>query len=401
MEGWKRLALFLGITSGIVLAMWVSFRPLVVVFEVRPAEEQDRLIHGGYFPTREDRRLAELSPEAYVRQITGGNILDASDQRWHAVLAALRQKRGPEGWRRVEWRRNHAELFFHEHEEPVREVPLVAHGASSREGYVRISDVAPPVLLRLVRQPVSLDDFHLGSGWANLVKPPSRLLYPARRLAPWVILIGLGLYLFLPGVRGGPRTVRYSRRRLVVSDLVAVTMMGFFFALPLLIPGGFQPALRYWPITAVFWVMAAFFALVLPWTARYAGWAVDVGEDVLTIMTSQARETIPMSSIVGRRPAELRSPAWLRRLLWVGALLNPGPGTVGRAAVLGRILATGDELELDDGSVRYLWAGDAMGTSSLENGDLLVNILQKAPPGRTGTAVLQTFGMPLTGPGPV
>ena len=72
MESWKRVALFFGITGGIVLAMWVSFTPLVVVSEVHPAEEQDRLIHGGYFPSDEDRRLAALSPEAYVEVITGG-----------------------------------------------------------------------------------------------------------------------------------------------------------------------------------------------------------------------------------------------------------------------------------------------------------------------------------------
>ncbi len=396
MEGWKRLALFLGVTGGIVLTLWVSFTPLVVVSEVRPSQEQDRLIHGGYFPSEEDRRLAALSPEEYVREITNGKVREAPGERWHAVLVALRDGRGVDAWRRKELIRGRPELFFHVTEEPVREIPTLATGYRFTKAFVRVPATPAPVLLRLYLQVVSLDDFQLGSGWVSVVEPPSRLLYPARRLAPWVMVIGIALYLLLPGIRRGPRTTRHSRKQLVLSDLVAVTMMGFFFALPLLIPGGFQPALRYWPITAVFWVMAALFALVLPWTARHAGWAVDVGEDTLTITTSGGQESIPLSRIVGRRPAQLRSPRWLRRLLWVGALLNPGPGTVGRAAVLGGILATGDELELDDGSVRYIWAGNAMGGSSLENGDLLAKTLETLPAGKTGTAVIQTFGMPLS-----
>ena len=247
---------------------------------------------------------------------------------------------------------------------------------------------------------VTLDDFHLGTGWANAVDPPSRLLYPARRFAPWLMVAGIVLYFLLPGIRRGAETVRYSRRRLVLSDLVAMAMLGFFFALPMLIPAGFQPALRYWPITAAFWLLAALFAFVLPFTAKYAGWAVDVGDQELTLTTPQGRETIPQSRFVGRRPAVLKSPAWLRRLLWVGAVLNPGPATAGQALVLGGALASGFELELDDGSVRYIWAGDALGGSTLENGDLLATALERIPENEEDIAILQTFGMPLRGPHP-
>jgi len=400
MESWKRVALFSGIIGGIVLAMWVSFTPLVVVSEVQPAQEQDRLIHGGYFPSDEDRRLAALSPEEYVEEITGGQIQEVTSDAWKVVLQGLREGRGPEAWRRVAFIATRPELFFHVNEEPVRDIGAVVEGDGPREAYLRVSAETAPVLLRLVRRFVSLEDFDLGTGWADAVAPPSRLLFPGRRFAPWVMVAGVALYLLLPGIRRGPRTVRYSRRRLVFSDLVAMTAMGFFLAMPPLIAGGLQPALPYWPLTGVFWVMAALFAVVLPSTARYARWAVDVGEDAMTLTTPRGQEAVPFSRISGRRPAELRSPGWLRRLLWASALFSPGPGGVGRAMILGGVLATGVELELDDGSVRYIWAGDAMGTSSLENGDLLEKALEAVPPGRAGTAVLQTFGMPFTGPRP-
>jgi hypothetical protein len=214
------------------------------------------------------------------------------------------------------------------------------------------------------------------------------------------MLAGIVLYFLLPGIRRDADTVRYSRRRLALSDLLGVAMLGFFFALPMLIPGGLQPALYYWPITVVFWLLAALFALVLPFTARYAGWAVNVDDEGLMLTTPQGQETIPYSKIVGQRPAALRSPRWLRYLLWIGALIKPGPGTAGRALLLGGVLANGVELELDDGSVRYIWAGDAMGTSTLEHGDLLEAGLERIPHSGKDGAMLETFGMPLRGPRP-
>ena len=68
--------------------------------------------------------------------------------------------------------------------------------------------------------------------------------------------------------------------------------------------------------------------------------------------------------------------------------------------MLGGVLANGVELELDDGTVRYIWAGDAMGSSTLEHGDLLEAALNQIPRSDKDSAVLQTFGMPLRGPGP-
>lgn len=398
MESWKRFALFVGIIGGIVLAMWVSFTPLVVVSEVHPAEEQGWLIHGGYFPSDEDRRLAALPPDAYVATITGGELQEVFGVQWQAVVDALRGGQSSAAWRSSGLSLLRPSVFFHVTEAPVRSVTAVVEGNGPREAYLRVVGEGTPALLRLRRQFVSLDDFHLGTGWANAVHPPSRLLFPGRRFAPWIMVAGVVLYFLLPGVRRDADTVCYSRRRLVLSDLLAVAMLGFFFALPMLIPGALQPALHYWPITVVFWLMAAPFAFVLPFTAQYAGWAVNVGDEALMLTTPQGRETIPYSKIVGQRPAALRSPRWLRHLLWVGALINPGPGTAGRAVLLGGVLANGVELELDDGSVRYIWAGDAMGTSTLEHGDLLEAGLDRIPHSGKDSAILQTFGMPLRGP---
>ena len=400
MESWKRVALFSGVTGSVILAMWVSFTPLVVVSEVHPTEEQDRLIHGGYFPSNEDRQLAALSPNAYVDAITGGEVAEVSGLQWQAVVDALRDGQGPAAWRGARLGSLRPSVFFHTTEDPVRAVSAVIEGDGPLEAYLRVVGEGTPALLRLRRQFVSLDDFHLGTGWANAVEPPSRLLYPGRRFAPWLAAAGLFLYLLLPGIGREPNTVRYSRRRLVLSDLTAMAMLAFFFGLPMLIPGGLQPAIHYWPIAAVFWLMAAPFVFVLPSTTRHAEWAVNVGDEALVLTTPEGRESIPFSGIVGRRSAELCSPSWLRHLLWVSALLSPGPGPAGRAVLLGGVLANGVELELDDGSVRYIWAGDAMGTSTLENGELLATAWDRIPDSGKDSAVLTTFGMPLRGERP-
>lgn len=400
MESWKRVALFTGVVGGIVVAMWVSFTPLIVVSEVHSVEEQDRLIHGGYFPSDEDRRLAALSPEEYLETITGGVVPEVSGTQWQATVDALRDGQGSAAWRNSRIGSSRPSVYFHSTEDPVSSITDVVDGDGPREAYLRVIGGEEPVLLRLRRQFVTLDDFHLGTGWANAVHPPSRLLFPGRRFAPWFGLAGVVLYFLLPGIRRSANTVRYSRRRLVLSDFVAAVFLGFFFALPMLIPEGLQPALRYWPITMVFWLMAAPFAVVFVFSARYAAWAVDVGDQVLTLTTSQGKETVSNDSIVGRRPAELSSPGWIQYLLWAGAVFNPGPGAAGRAILLGGALAYGVELELDDGSVRYIWVGDAMGSSTLENGDLLATALQGIPESGEDSAILQTFGMPLRGSKP-
>lgn len=400
MEKSKRAALFLGVIGGIILAMWVSMTPLVVISEVHPAEEQDWLIHGGFFPSDEDRRLAALSPQAYVEEITGGAVAEVSDASWQDIVNALRDHHGPAAWRIRSLGSLRPSMYFHSTEEPVRRISAVVDGNGPLKTYLRVLGDGKPALLRLRRHLVTLDDFHLGTGWADAVQPPSRLLFPARRFAPWLMLFGLALYFLIPGIRRGPETVRYSRRRLVLSDFVSVAMFGFFFGLPMLIPEGLQPALRYWPITLACWIMALPFYFILPMSARHAGWAVDVGDQELVLTSFSGREAIPFAGFVGQKPAVLQSPRWLRHLLWVGALLRPSPQTVGQALVLGGVLATGVELQLQDGTVRYIWASDALGNPALENGDILAAALERIPENEGDIAILQTFGMPLRGPHP-
>jgi hypothetical protein len=144
MESWKRVALFVGTIGGIVLAMWVSFTPLVVVSEVHPAEEQDRLIHGGYFPSEEDRRLAALTPDAYVATITGGEIREASGAQWQAVVDALRGGKSSAAWRSRGLGSLRPSVFFHATEEPVRGVAAVVEGNGPREAYLSVVGEGAP-----------------------------------------------------------------------------------------------------------------------------------------------------------------------------------------------------------------------------------------------------------------
>ncbi len=405
-ERWRRLALICGIAGCLLLATWASFSPLVTVETVNPAAEQDRRVHGGYFPSEEDRALAALSPEEYLATITAGAVYHSEGTLWgkmfEALAAPAKADRTLRWWMKPDRSggRSRARLFFHEDEEPVHEMVRWMDEEGLKTAYVATSSAPNRDLLRVSLESVGLDDFSLGSGWRGIVEPPSRLLFPGRRFALPFLLLCSAVYAVLPWPRRGATTVTYDRRRVIVADVVGTLLFGLFFTMPSWITGTAQGLVAYWPLTAGFWLMASFGAVILIRSTWYARWRVVVREDGLDIMTPGGVRSLPYSRLRSRRPVVLRSPRWLRSLMWLALFVRPEPALAGNAALMSGILASGDELELDDGSVVYLWHQGRWGDSTLTHGDVLDRALHRIPSSTAEVTEMVGFGAPASSAAP-
>ncbi len=404
-ERWRRLAVVCGIAGCLLLTIWADFSPLVTVEVVNPAAEQDRLIHGGYFPSKKDKALAALSPEEYVATITAGAVYPGGGAPWREMSEALTSPtKADHTWR---WRmkpdrlgrHSRPHLYFHENEEPVRDVAGWMDDKGLRTAYVEVSSSQDSHLLRVSIQPVGLGDFSLGQGWRG-AEPPTRLLFPGRRFAVPFLLVCLAAYVLLPWPKRGPTTVAYRRPRVITGDVVGIFLFGMFFTMPGWITGTAQGLVAYWPLTAAFWLMASFGLIILIRSAWYAGWCVVVHEDGLDIVTPGRLLSLPYSRMHNRRSVVLRSPRWLRSMMWLAVLVRPEPALAGNAALMSGVLAVGDEIELDDGSVVYLWYGGRMGGSMLTHEDVLEKALQHIPGSSGEAAEVTGFGAPFTAAAP-
>lgn len=239
-----------------------------------------------------------------------------------------------------------------------------------------------------------MGDFSLGQGYMGSPRTPSRLLFPGRRFALPFLLVCLAVYVFLPWPKRGPTTVAYRRQRLITGDVVGAFLFALFFAMPGWITGTAQGLVAYWPLTAMFWLMASFGLIILIRSAWYAKWCVSVHEDGLEIATPDGFLRLPYSRMKSRRPVVLRSPRWLRGMMWLAVMVRPEPALAGNAALMSGVLAGGDEIELDDGSVVYLWHDGRLGGSMLTHAEVLAKALEKIPSSTEEAAEVVGIGAP-------
>ena len=63
------------------------------------------------------------------------------------------------------------------------------------------------------------------------------MFYPLRKFSPWLALIGLAAYIFLPRQKRGPGAIHYAWWRILLGDFAGFLLAFFFFSLPILIAG--------------------------------------------------------------------------------------------------------------------------------------------------------------------
>lgn len=384
-ELWRRAVLVAGTAGAVAAATWTGLGPLVEV-ESFGADAARRRLLAGAWVSQEERALADLPDRELLAVTVRGKLERSEAPRWKDVLRELATGR--------------EQLFLRLDQPPVAELrPRLAMDGAIRYVLVGGDDVRPG-LLRVTRRDVTVDDFQLGSGWSGGRRPPDRLLFPWRWLAPWLAIGGLVGYLLLPWRRRKPNEVHYARSRLVPGDVLGVVLLVGVGALPMLITGGsLQTALAAWPLLLFLWPLAAMGGVMLYYTGWWSAFSLEVGEAELGIETARRRLTIPYADIRLQRPAVLRLPRWFRMLQWIAVILAPAarrPGAAGAALIYGGALSTGTALILRDDSTLYLWGTAPSGGSMLTGAAVLEAALAEVPL-ESEVVEVRSLTMPLRG----
>ena len=368
LEAWRRAFLVAGAVAAVVAATWVDLGPLVEV-EGFDAQTARRRLLAGAWVSQEERALASLPDDELVAVTVRGQLERSADPAWSDVARHVAFGLDPQ--------------FLRLDQPPVADLRdrLPAEGAIR---YVEVGDGEHgPAILRLTRRDVTLDDFQLGTGWVGGRRPPTRLLFPWRPLAPWLAAGALLGYVLPPWRRRAANQARYARARLVPGDLLGLVLLVGLGGLPILIVGGaLQAALATWPLLLFFWPVAMIGGLLLYYCGWWAAFSVQVEESALVFETARRRRAIPHAALAARRPAVLRLPRWFRALQWLAVLVAPAarrPMAAGSALVTGGVLSTGTALVLRDGSMLYLWGTTPSGGSMLDGAPLLEEALADVP----------------------
>lgn len=255
-------------------------------------------------------------------------------------------------------------LYFAAAEAPFRE--LTTKWKEGTSHVLHHERTAPP--LEVWYQPA----YEL-QGFSDVITVPEAFSYPYRHLAPWIALAALLTYALLPWGRIPSDVVAYTRWRVVLSDVVTTGLLAVpFFALPIAIIGGTrETATRFLPFAAIFWLIALLGVAGVLWAASTAAYRLVVLPDRLSESGLFSRSEIPYAAVRAVQPVRLRPPKWLIAASWISALMGTSRATtvgqVGRSLLLTTSAANGLRLDLTNGTHRYVWFSDQMGSTAVEH----------------------------------
>lgn len=373
MEFWRRVIFYGCFVLGILLYMYAQPKPVVLVELFNPFENKgiftkkyaQSLLSETEREALKNKRLAEIRSKTI--QIEGSEWEDI-----YKNLKALQNQRSlkPDKWnisdnwkKRLPSDRYPSKVFFFKAVEyPVnRFSDYLRHDKEKLYLYLNSMNG----YLKLEYRIYSDDDFHLGSGFSNLPRPPTWILYPCRNYAFVVFLIGLVAYIFLPYKTIQKDALRYPRWRVIGGDSAVFLLTAMFFSLPLFISGGTIQALTIGaPITAVMWLISLLGFYSIKISAWYASYQILPLEEGIKIATYKGISLFMYNEMAYFQPVIFKLPKWLIFLTWLAAL--SGRGSVGRAILLSSFQTGTICIRLKDGKDLFIVVTDQMGREALK-----------------------------------
>ena len=387
METWRRGILLVCVCLAIWMAKFAVLKPLLTLEAVDFAKEQaDERTW-----TEEQQRLKGLPLAEYIAEKTKGSLAEVSGLAWERLYAGIRaadanESGGKEWLRRVSaderrWGFSGKSYFFRPAEEPVVDISgRLRNNADIL--YLALATAEKISYLEAQFHVFSVDDFHFGSGFSHMPKPPAAFLFPFRKFGLPVILLGLAVYVFLPRRKREKESISYPHWRLILGDFASFLLFVPFFALPFFIVGGSVQALTQgWMFCLVLWPLAFLGLWLLRRNVWYADYEIMARNEELLLRVGRKVRSIPYAEIESCQPLDLRAPRWLTVASALAALGGRGAasaGSAGRAFLLAGSAYGGLGLRMKDGSRVYIWVTDAMGTTALKNTRAMMKKLDDA-----------------------
>ncbi len=387
METTRRAILLGCVILAIGLAKFAVLKPLVTVEPADFAKGQKNESRW----TDEGQRLAGLPLDQYINEKTAGILHPVSGAEWERFFAGVLSVQGGSRGDKALLRRVPVDerdfeyetkvLFYRPEEAPLSE----AVGAMRKDNETAILALqrrGGTAYLEARLLVYSSDDFHFGTGFSRLPRPPAEFLFPYRFLSLWLLGLGLALYIVLPRKKWPKDTIRYAGWRVVLGDIGSLILFVPFFALPIFILGGtVQAVTRGWILCLVLWPLAFLGVWLLRRSAWYAGYGLRIGPEGLEVEMGRRDQKVALVDIDHYQPLVLKPPRWLIGMSFLAALAGKGSsgmGAAGRALMLAGSAYGGMGLGLKDGSKTYFWMTDAMGNTALKRAERLVQALEQA-----------------------
>lgn len=230
--------------------------------------------------TEQDQYLVQLPLDQYIQTVIKDKVIHVQGPEWESlfknVLAAETGATVDEAWAKHINKASYSNDFYFCPSDAPLSKTTAGLQPDFREGYLALDQGGQTTYLRLRY----LDSEGLSSG---MDEPPTGIFYPYRIFSPWLALIGLAAYIFLPRQKRGPNTIHYAGWRILLGDLVGFLLIFLFFSLPILIAGGSSQVItKGWLLPALFfWVFILLAAWWLGYNAWYAAYNLELLPDCL------------------------------------------------------------------------------------------------------------------------
>ncbi|MCX7914249.1 MAG: hypothetical protein N2511_06665, partial [Thermodesulfovibrionales bacterium] len=369
----RRIIFYGFFVLGIILYMYASLEPVVLVEIYNLFEDNGSFAqrHAQSLLTEKERQIIKDERLADVRAQT----IEIKSNEWEEIyknLLALQNQRSlsSKNWDIADnWKRRLPSdqypskvFFFKTSEQPISSFSnYLKH--DNEQVYLYLDSING--YLRLQYRIYSDDDFHLGSGFSNLPRPPTWLLYPYRKYSFIIFTLGLLAYIFLPYRLISKDALRYSRWRVIAGDFAVFLLIGVFFSMPLFIVGGTIQAITVGtPITIIMWLISLLGFYSIKISSWYASYQILPMDDGIKIATYKGVNLFRYDEMEYFQPVIFKPPKWLIVLTWLAAL--SGRGMVGRA-ILTSVSETGSiGIRLKNGKDLFVVVTDQMGTTAIK-----------------------------------
>lgn len=267
---------------------------------------------------RSSKRIASVA--AFIDAHTEGRLKVVEGKGWEEIFdgvlappetSPLPDRRASETWR--------ASYYFLPKEEPF---PNVFREMKSADQSFRFLKLSAPSGPRFIGMTVQGPEDAMSAG------APSWILYPFRRFTAVPLLLALFFYFFPPRKKAPSGALVYPKwSSWILPDLMGSIFACIFFAFPFLLAPGIFGSGNVLNIadggiilTLVFWLMAAIFASMLYWSAKYASFSLELLPGTMMLRTLGKEQRIPYIAVESAGIADYRPPKWLRTTLYIASL---------------------------------------------------------------------------------
>ena len=257
----------------------------------------------------------------FIDELTEGRVETVGGSEWEDLFAGVLATPGSSPLvDRMGRDQSRPFYFFSPEEAPFPEIFDRMTLADQRFRFLKLPSPSGPRFAGMTIQgPADAD----GSG------APSWIVRPFRRYAAAPLLLALVVYAVFPPRRRAPAgALVYPKwSSWILPDLVGSIVSCFFFALPFFLApaifgGGevLNVSSGMIIVTLIVWLMAAIFALILYFSARYASFSLELLPGAMMLRVLGGERMIPYAAIESAGIADYRPPRWLRTLLFIASL---------------------------------------------------------------------------------